>query len=344
MRNIWCVIWLVVFTSCGSVNYFNIETYNPAEITFPPDVNKVLIVNNAVSQPPETVCESLAFGILQDSCEVEVDSVFILTVNALGSSIMESDYFYDVLLYNMRTRSDNGFLVDKKLTLQQINDLCAETGADAVISIDRLLFKIYREIETISGNYMEGRVRAETNAVVRAYLPERTNPLATVLVEDSLIWSGITSDWEDINWPLLSSADAINTLAVYIGEKVQPYFVPYWQEERRWLFTDFSTQWKEAAAFSKSQNWEEAALRWKALYDRSNKWDAKAKAASNLALSYEMAEKLEEAYEWAKISAALFKENTAEDDQNRKLLTEYEEALTNRVLKDRKLNKQIIGN
>lgn len=344
MRSIWCVIWVCVFTSCGSVSYFNIETYNPAEVTFPSDVSKVLIVNNTVPQPPDTACEEILFGVLQDSCKTELDSAFVLVANSLGQALMESDYFYDILLYHNPIRSDNDFLADKRLTSEQIRDLCDETGTDAVISIDRLLFKSRREIDVISGDYLEGGLKVEMNTILRAYLPERTNPLATVVVEDSLVWQRVTTDWEYMASLLPSGTDGINTLAVYIGEKTGPYFVPYWKEERRWLFTNPGTKWKEATAFSKAQNWEEAILRWEALYDRSGQWQNKAQAASNLALSYEMTGKFDEAYEWVKKSTALFKENAAEEDQNRKMLTEYEEILVDRALKDRKLNKQIIGN
>ena len=42
-----------LFSACSTVEYIEIETYNPAGITFPKNVGKVLVVNNAVPQPDD---------------------------------------------------------------------------------------------------------------------------------------------------------------------------------------------------------------------------------------------------------------------------------------------------
>ena len=51
MRKSLFVLLTGVLTSCGSVNYFQIETYNPSEVTFPKTVNEILVVNHSVPQP-----------------------------------------------------------------------------------------------------------------------------------------------------------------------------------------------------------------------------------------------------------------------------------------------------
>ena len=48
MRKSLFVLLTGVLTSCGSVNYFQIETYNPSEVTFPNTVNEILVVNHSV--------------------------------------------------------------------------------------------------------------------------------------------------------------------------------------------------------------------------------------------------------------------------------------------------------
>ena len=56
-----------LLSACSTINYVGIETYNPAEVTFPENVAKVLIVNNAVPQPEDagyTLCGEKA-GYLQ---------------------------------------------------------------------------------------------------------------------------------------------------------------------------------------------------------------------------------------------------------------------------------------
>ena len=43
-----------LLTACGGINYVGIETCNPGEVTFPQDVRKVLMVNNAMAQPEKS--------------------------------------------------------------------------------------------------------------------------------------------------------------------------------------------------------------------------------------------------------------------------------------------------
>lgn len=51
MRTTLYLLMACLFSACNTIEYIGIETYNPAEITFPKNVDKVLIVNNAVPQP-----------------------------------------------------------------------------------------------------------------------------------------------------------------------------------------------------------------------------------------------------------------------------------------------------
>ena len=46
MRSILFIGIAGVLSACSTINYVGIETYNPAEVTFPENVAKVLIVNN----------------------------------------------------------------------------------------------------------------------------------------------------------------------------------------------------------------------------------------------------------------------------------------------------------
>ena len=53
MRTTLYLLMACLFSACNTIEYIGIETYNPAEITFPKNVDKVLIVNNAVPQPDD---------------------------------------------------------------------------------------------------------------------------------------------------------------------------------------------------------------------------------------------------------------------------------------------------
>ena len=57
----------LLLTACGGINYVGIETCNPGEVTFPQDVRKVLMVNNAIAQPEKSGYTYSLLGVVQDT-------------------------------------------------------------------------------------------------------------------------------------------------------------------------------------------------------------------------------------------------------------------------------------
>lgn len=341
MRSTFCLLALIGFTSCATINYLDIETYNPAEITFPVGVDNILIVNNAVPQPEWSGYTFKLLGVEQDTCRAKADSALVYACRMLGRAILEENYFRDVLLYNKPIRTDNEFLVDRKLSSEQVDALCRETGADAVITLDKLLFSMNKEVFSHSSDFIEGDIRVDVSGIVRAYLPNRISPLATIQTSDSLFWSESVPHVSALAFVLPQPDEALMIAGAYIGGKVYPNFVPYWDNETRWYYTAVSAAWKEATAYARAGKWEDAAQRWELIYNKSQKWETKAKAASNIALAYEMTGKFREAESWVGKASALWDKNAPEDDRDRKMTALYAKALTERIRANIKLDQQI---
>ena len=189
MRSILFIGIAGLLSACSTINYVGIETYNPAEVTFPENVAKVLIVNNAVPQPEDAGYEYTLQGEKQDTCKAKADSALFDACRTLGEAIVEASYFNDVLLYHDGVRKDNQAFLDTKLTQGQVASLCDETGADAVISIDRLLFDMKKSVGTLGEGYVMGMIDVQMAGVIRSYVPDREAPLATVHMKDSIYWA-----------------------------------------------------------------------------------------------------------------------------------------------------------
>ncbi len=319
----------------------SIEAYNPAEITFPDPVKTVLIVNNAVPQPPESGYEYSFKGVAQDTCKASADSALFAACRSLGKAIAEKDYFEDVLLYHDPVRTDDVYYSDKRLTQAQVRSLCRENEADAIISLDLLLFHMKKDVVLLGDGYALGNIDVVMKGVVRTYLPDRENPLATVLVNDSIFWAE-TGDLHTLQNRLLPTPEeALIGGGEYIGEKILPNFVPHWRTDVRWYFNGASTIWKEASAFAAGDKWDRAFERWNTIHQRSRGWKDKAKTASNIALYYEVQEKLQEAYEWSQQSYELFLKHQGEEDAQTKRQKAYMDALQSRLLADAKLEHQL---
>jgi len=121
-----------ILTSCGSVKYFGIETFTPAEITFPETVETVVIVNNAVPQPKKPGYKYTIMGVEQDTTHMVADSALYDACKALGEAIADQPFFKDVRLYNDAMRQDDLFFQDTKLTPDQVETICDESGAEAI--------------------------------------------------------------------------------------------------------------------------------------------------------------------------------------------------------------------
>jgi len=225
--------------------------------------------------------------------------------------------------------------------LAQLDQLVEENEADAIISLDRLLFKMTKTVTALTEGYLVGMIDIHISAVLRTYLPGREQPLATVLMNDSIYWSEAAYNQVLLDKLLPTPEAALREAARYIGIKAQPNFSPHWQSEARWYYTGTGALWKEGTAYAKAGKWDEAISRWKRIYDSTSSWKNQARAASNLALGYECKDQLGQAYEWAGIAAELYKKNGKDDDDIYKLQQVYKEVLEKRVHADKKLILQI---
>ena len=320
------------------MNFIGIETYNPAEVTFPDKVNKLLIVNNSVAQPEDWGYELTIQGKEQGGNKVKADSALLEACRSLGSAIVDASFFNDVLLYNKAVRQDKNAHLDTKLTAEQVEALCEETGTDAIISIDRLLFDMKKEVTDL-GVYVTGLIDVKMAGVVRSYVSGRELPLTTIHLNDSTMWGESAENQTVLNKILPSPEDALKASGEYFGLKLYANFVPHWQKETRWYFTGMGSRWKEASAYAEKEKWAEAEARWNAIYKNAENWNPRSRAASNLALCNEMKGDLVKALEWATISYNLFKENKGNKEYT-DFMEVYVKVLTERIRSDKKLNIQ----
>ena len=126
-----------------------------------------MIVNNAVPQPDDVGYIYNLYGTVQDTARAHADSALYDACHSLGKSIVDVPFFNDVLLYHGGTRQNTKYLEDEKLTPEIVKELCRETGTDAVISFDRLLFQMEKDVVAFAEGFVVGGSRSRLSSRTR---------------------------------------------------------------------------------------------------------------------------------------------------------------------------------
>lgn len=334
-----CMIGLWLFAACSPIRYIGIEVYNPSGISFPKEVRKVLIVNNAVPQPEVPYVSTLVKNA--DSITIAADSALFGFCRTLGVKIAESSYFEDVRLLEESYRADTYFFSDQQLSPDDVSVLCREHEVDAIVSLDRLMFQLKEAVQSFDFELV-GWMDVEVAGVVRAYLPGKSTPLASIEIADT-IYSQLWFDMLDLSSLSAGAEVLLQEATTIVAERALVNFVPYWSNDARWYYVSLSASWKEAAAYAASDKWAQANEKWKALYDETTdaSWQSKARLASNLALSNELAGDFPKALYWATQSYQLLQGRLRDDDAYLQLQKSYVNVLTYRTLANKRLHLQI---
>ena len=326
------------FASCQSYRTIGIEMFQPASITFPPDIRTVMIIDNAVQQPDDFGHQLLYFQNQDSTLSIPADSMAYYFCLSLGKAIAGSPLFDDVRLCEDTLRYDTDFYLSQPFTSRKVQSLCDAYQVDALISLDKLIFKtvlLFKNTYTYSDwNILSVEVAGELKAV----WPE-INKAFTIPFVDSLIWSLDYYTTEPFS--VQDIQYCMRYLSEYVAQNMHVHFVPHWVSDERWFYTSIYADWKRATAYAAAEKWELAANSWLPLFEKTNKKSQKARLASNLALVHEMNGDFMKALAYAEIAYSIVKEITAEDDKYRNMQRKYLELLTKRLEDDQKLSEQL---
>lgn len=290
-----------------------IETREAAQVTLPDNIRTLLVVNNTVQQPDDighNIKRLNKSGM--DRAKASSDSVAIFYTEALAQFLGEENFFDKVLFYEESLRTDDSFFEEKPILPATMNELRRKTGADAILSLDKLIMQTdTREFYEQLG-YVYGDMTCKVHSILRVYMPTMDGQIPAVRYTDSIRWEGydIRDYLAYAELILPSPEEAMKELAVSAAEKMTYVFSPHWVMQDRWYYTLGSSRTREAEVLALSHKWEEAIVKWQSYYDTQKNKNNKAKAAHNIAFSNEMLGYMNSAYRWATIAHDLFVETT----------------------------------
>lgn len=348
MRNLKFFIYILIGTfflaGCAGMKTLTIQTQEPAQVTLPKQVSKLLIVNNVASQPSDIGHTKKRMGRKStEQVSVPTDSLSIIFTEALTQFLNEEDFYDKVVLYEKSLRNDAEYWREEAISLEKMQELKQANDVDAVVSLDKLLVTSDWEDLFVQEGYPYSKLSGKISTTLRVYMPTLDGEIPTVKYIDSLYWEGFDiSDGRAFAEFVVPHAEhALKDLAIYAADKMTHVLTPHWITQERWYYTMSSATMKEAAVFAEQAKWAEANEKWMSFYNSSKNKNDKAKTANNIALGYEMLDDIQKAHDWIILAQQLFEESTPAGSLDRKRAAIYKIELERRLDNSNKLNMQI---
>lgn len=273
---------IVALASCATPRMFTtLETLHPAEVSFDPAVQRVLIVNNSVVQPYNTGHSDFkTFNEIETPTNVSLkfDSAAIFCIASLKENLEETGFFRSVDMELKSQNSSGLFSLVFPLKPDNVRQLCREYGADAVIALN------YIEIEDrlIKNRKNEpGALDVKVKTKWEILYPDgRAN--ATKDFVDEFSWE----EFQSRNLP--ERYDALVDATILTGGNIARRMIPQWEKEERYFFTPKNPLFTQAMHAFSQRNWTEAINLWEQAGSENSNATLKFYAVNNIAIVYEI--------------------------------------------------------
>ena len=340
-------IGCMLMASCASTRNLTIEYQRPAEITFPENVTRILVINNTVSQDPTFGVKHTFNGHPIEPIAVPVDSAAYYTVNSLSYELNKNNFFTKVTVLNESLRGDDKFELPGRLDNNIVNELALQAGADAIISLDHLIYNSQISLIDNKIGLKNGSIKVRGFCLFNVYIPfrEKTH-MTSMRYVDSLTWRNddVSTRRDDIKELINSeyAATVVCATGSMMGGRMANKIIPVWIADNRKVYSFYQSDWMAADANLRKDKWEEAVLIWEKIYNKSSSGKSKAKAANNIAVACELNDNYEQALDWInKAQQVLGDKGRNSGTTLQKELSAYHKALEARIEQSKELNSQL---
>lgn len=292
---------LLLLAGCQSVEHLAIDYMLPADVSFPPSLKRVGVVNNMPEVPENKPI--LAKEKKKDDFEIarKVDYYngnAAIATETLAEALADENYFNEVIICDSALRTGDITPREAMLSQEEVNRLVDNLDVDFLIALENVQIHTTRKIKYMRdwGVYY-GTVDAKVYPTVSVYLPNRGTPMVTVNSKDSIFWEE-AGNGPFVQSHLISEEDVIKQASEFAGTIPVKKLLPYWKTASRYLFCGGSVNMRDAAVYVREKQWETAIDLWKQTY-ATKKGKKKMQAAYNLAVGYEMLDSITTAVGWA---------------------------------------------
>ena len=283
--------------------YFSVDERYPAERTQLQNKQRILVVNNALTQPQDFGHSTILDGENKGNVEIDLSRSVLYCLFATTQSMESTGEFNTVELMDISQNQSTNYYSRTPLTFSQAERLCADYQADALLTLNQLfLYDVVESFPTNEGTYY-AYLQAYAQSHWTIHYAGQTRE-ATFTQADTLLWeSQLHYTRAQSLSDLPSRQEALLYLARELGNRIGSSFTPSWQTTRRYIY-DLPDLQAGLDAF-RLQRWNSAINQWLTIVDSKDK-KAAACAAANIAIAYEMLGDYVSACDYAQRSSRLF--------------------------------------
>lgn len=283
--------------------YFSVDERYPAERQQLQGKQRILVVNNALTQPHDFGHSTILDGENTGNVEIDLSRSVLYCLFATTQSMESTGDFDAVELMDISQNHSTNYYTRTPLTFSQAERLCADYQADALLTLNQLvLYDIVESFPTDEGTYY-AYLQAYAQSHWTIHYAGQTRE-ATFTQADTLLWeSQLHYNRAQSLSDLPSRQEALLYLARELGNRMGSSFAPSWQTTRRYIYELPDLQ-AGLDAF-RLQRWNSAINQWITIVDSKDK-KAAACAAANIAIAYEMLGDYASACDYAQRASRLF--------------------------------------
>ena len=313
------LLGMLFLGSCQSVEQLSIDYMLPAEVSFPPALKRVAVVNNMPEVPDNKLIVSEEAEKKDENEIARLTNYYNgdakITTEALAEALANENYFDEVVICDSALRSKDISPRESTLSREEVEELIQDLDVDFLIALENIQMRSTRKISYLRDwGAFYGTVDVKVYPTIKVYLPNRKGPMVTVNSNDSIFWEEMGNGEASVRARLISENDLIKQASEFAGTVPVKRLLPHWKTANRYLFQGGSVNMRDAAVYAKEGNWPEAINLWKKNFE-TKKGKQKMHSAYNIALGYEMQDSINSATEWALKAQAIAREIDKVDEK-----------------------------
>jgi hypothetical protein len=300
---------VLVFPGCSKYGYVNLDFPLDPQVILPAEIKTIAVVNRSLTKESDktnNILESIATGEIAGSDRLASDECLKSVFDKLNGN----GGFTIVIPQKTRLYGTGTNQTPELLNWKLVKSICDDNHADALLVLetfdsnsDLLASAVTQQVgEILQGNGPKPVVPREVRITVHAFW--RLYDPSTKKIIDQYKSTGLMTFNACGNTIAVPPPEALPNTAYAAGQEYSSRLLPGFYTVKRDMFKKGKGKAKEQfrAAFRRAEtaNWEGAINGFKAI-EKSGGINA-GRAALNIAVSYEVLGKTDQALEWAKKS------------------------------------------